>query len=392
MRITRRRAVIGGVAIAIVGGVAWILRPKPVEVETAIAARGPMRATVDAEGRTNVRDRYTIAAPVTGRLRRIELHEGDAIAAGQIVAWIAPLPLDASSRQQGEARLLGAEALLREAEVRVGQARVAEADAKRVADRREIVFRAGGISQEELDQMRLAHRARQDDLDAAQARVRAASAEVAAARAALLGAGGPGGTPQAIAVRAPSRGRVLRLPEPSERVVAAGTPLIELGDARSLEVTADVLSADAVLLQVGDSADIDEWGGGAPLHARVRTVEPSAFTRVSALGVDEQRVNVTLDLLDTPPTLGDNYRVEVRVIVWQRPDALTVPASAVFQHDGRWSVFVVEDGRARTRTVELGHRTAASVEVLRGLDSGARVILFPSDQIAEATRVNPEEG
>ena len=389
MRITRRRAVIGGIAIAIVAGVAYTLRPKPVQVETALVARGPMRATVDAEGRTNVRDRYSIAAPVTGRLRRIELHEGDALTAGQIVAWIAPLPLDASSRQQGESRLLGAQAVLREAEVRLGQARVAEVDAKRVADRREIVFRAGGISQEELDQMRLAHRARQDDLDAAEARVRAASADVGAARAALLGVDGGGA---AVAVRSPIRGRVLRIPEPSERVVAAGTPLIELGDARSLEVTADVLSADAVLLQVGDSADVDEWGGGAPLHARVRTVEPSAFTRVSALGVDEQRVNVMLDLLDAPPTLGDGYRVEVRVIVWQRPDALTVPASAVFQRDGRWAVFVVEDGRARARTLELGHRTASSVEVLRGLESGDRVILFPSDQVAEATRVDPENG
>ena len=389
MRVTRRRVIVSGVLLAAVGGTVYVMRPKPVEVETALASRGPMRATVDAEGRTSVRDRFTVAAPVTGRLRRIALHEGDAITLGQVVAWIAPMPLDAPSRQQGEARLLGAQAALREAEVRLGQARVAEADAKKVADRREIVFRAGAISQEELEQMRLAHAARVDDLAAAGARVRAASAEVDAARAALLGASGR--APE-VAVRAPARGRVLRIPEASERIVAAGTPLIEIGDESSLEVTADVLSSDAVQLSVGDIAEIDEWGGTRPLRARVRTIEPSAFTRVSALGVDEQRVNVTLDLLESPPSLGDNFRVEVRVTVWERPDALAIPASAVFERDGRWAVFTVRDGRARTRTVEIGHRTAATVEVLRGLDAGDRVILFPSDQIAEATRVNPAEG
>ena len=389
MRITRRRVIVSAAVVAAAAGIVYLMRPKPIEVETAFASRGPMRATVDAEGRTSVRDRYAVAAPVTGRLRRIALHEGDAITAAQVVAWIAPMPLDAPSRQQGQARLLGAQAALREAEVRLGQARVAEADAKKVADRREVVFRAGAISQEELERMRLAHAARVDDLAAAEARVRAASAEVDAARAALLGASGR--APE-VAVRAPARGRVLRIPEASERIVAAGTPLIEIGDESSLEITADVLSSDAVKLAAGDFAEIDEWGGGRPLRARVRSIEPSAFTRVSALGVDEQRVNVTLDLLESPPALGDNFRVEVRVTVWESADALTIPASAVFGRDGRWSVFIVENGRARMRAVELGHRTAATVEVLDGLDAGARVILFPSDQIAEATRVSPARG
>ncbi|HEX2779227.1 MAG TPA: efflux RND transporter periplasmic adaptor subunit [Gemmatimonadaceae bacterium] len=383
MRVSRRTIVMGSVGIAAVAGVGWLMRPKSVPVDIAYATREPMRVTVDAEGRTEVEDRYAVAAPVTGRLRRIELHEGDMVAAGTIVAWIAPAPLDGPSRRQAEARLTAAQALLHEAEVRVAQARVAEADAKRVAERREVVFRAGGISREELDQMTLAHRARADDLAAADARRGAAESEVAGARAVLAGG------ESAIAVRAPVRGRVLRIPEPSERVVMSGTPILELGDARALQVIADVLSSDAVKLRVGDAAEVVDWGGEDALHARVRSIEPSAFTRVSALGVDEQRVNVRLDLLDSPPTLGDGFRVEVRVTVWERPEVLTVPASAAFRRGEDWAVFVIEDGRARERLVRLGHRTAATVEVLRGLEPGARVILFPSDQIADATRVRP---
>lgn len=237
--------------------------------------------------------------------------------------------------------------------------------------------------------MTLAHRARTDDLAAAEARAAAATAEVAAARAPLIGTDGG---PASLAIRAPAAGWVLRVPERSERVIPAGTPLLELGDSRALEVTTDVLSADAVLLRPGDAAEIVEWGRDSTLRARVRLVEPSAFTRVSALGVDEQRVNVRLDMLDTPHELGDGFRVEVRITIWERPDVLSVPASALFQRGRDWTVFVVEDGRARERVVEPGHRTASAVEVRRGLDAGARVILFPSDQIAEATRVRLRGG
>lgn len=381
MRVTRRRMSLAALAAVALAAGGYALRPKPVEVETALATREPMRVTIDAEGRTSVRDRFTLAAPVAGRVRRLAVREGDRVVPGQVLAWIAPLPLDASAHEQAEARLVAAQAAARETSVRIGQARVAEDDARRVVARRQAVFAVGGISREELDQVVLAHRARVDDLAAAEARATAAGAEIAAARAALVG-----GT-AALPIRAPAPGVVLRVPERSERVIPAGTPLLELGDSRALEVTTDVLSADAVLVRPGDAAEIVEWGRDSALRASVRLVEPSAFTRVSALGVDEQRVNVRLDMLDAPRELGDGFRVEVRITVWERPDVLSVPASALFRRGREWAVFVVEDGRARARVVEAGHRTSAAVEIRRGLDAGARVILFPSDQVAEATRV-----
>ena len=190
-----------------------------------------------------------------------------------------------------------------------------------------------------------------------------------------------------IAVRSPAKGRVLRIPEKSERVVAASAPIVELGDAKALEVVADVLSSDAGRLPPGSAVQIVEWGGDDPLEGRVRSIEPSAFTRVSALGVDEQRVNVLVDLLNPPKSLGDGYRVEIKATVWESADVLTVPSSALFQRGGKWAVFVVEDGRAQVRNIGVGHRAEAIVEVVSGLKQGERVILFPSDKVAEGSRV-----
>lgn len=383
---TKRRiitwAILGTVAVAFA---AYALRPDVIAVDTARAVRGPMRVTVDAEGKTRVRDRYVVASPVTGRIRRIELDEGTVVRAGQIIAWIAPLPLDALTREQATARRSSAEALRREAATRVEQARMAEAHAAQVARRRAAVYEIGGISEEERDAANLAHRTRRDELAAAEARARAAAADVDAARAALFAVGGGGGV--AVAVRAPCTGRVLRIPERSERVIAAGTPILDLGDPSAMEIVVDVLSTDAIRLGVGDSAEIAEWGGEGPLRAMVTSIEPSAFTRVSALGVDEQRVNVRLDVLDPPPNLGDGFRVEARMIVWQGRDVLAVPGSALFQHDGVWAVFVVEGGRARIRTVELAHRSSAMVEIVRGLGERSEVIVFPSDELDDGVRV-----
>ncbi|MDO8501827.1 MAG: HlyD family efflux transporter periplasmic adaptor subunit [Gemmatimonadaceae bacterium] len=182
-------------------------------------------------------------------------------------------------------------------------------------------------------------------------------------------------------------GRVLRVPEPSERVIAASTPIIELGDAAALEVIADVLSSDAVRIHPGNAVEIVEWGGDHALSGSVRAIEPSAFTRVSALGVDEQRVNVLVDLLDPPPSLGDGFRVEIRATVWESSDVLTIPSSALFQRGGGWAVFAVENKRARLRRVEIGHRTGASVEITSGLKAGERVVLFPSDKVDDGSRV-----
>jgi len=205
------------------------------------------------------------------------------------------------------------------------------------------------------------------------------------ARAAL--GPGEGSSVSRVPVRSPVNGQVLRLPEPSERVVNAGVSILELGDARSIEVVADVLSSDAVRMRSGDKVIIAEWGGDTPLLGRVARIEPAAFTRVSALGVEEQRVNVVIDVVDAPESLGDGFRVEAQIIVWESQKTRTVPSSAVFQRAGSWQVFTVDNGRARRRSVSVGHSGSAMVEITSGLDAGEHVILFPSDQIEEGVRV-----
>ena len=382
---SRSMAAIAVVLILIAAVVAYALRPDVLDAETARVARGPMKVTIDEEARTRVRNRFVIAAPVSGRLQRLTLREGDAVNPGQVVAWIAPMPLDSSSSRIAGAHVRSATALRNEAASRVEQARVALDLAAAVSRRREALYAAGAISNEQREQAAAEARAARDDLDAARARLTAASAEVEAARAALLPTEGP--RARAVPVRSPVRGRVLRIPEPSERVIAASTPVLELGDAAALEVIADVLSSDAVKIAPGSAVEIADWGGEVPLVGTVRSVEPSAFTRVSALGVDEQRVNVIIDIANPPTSLGDGFRVEMKATVWQSSDVLTIPASALFQRSGEWMVFVVEDGRARERQVEVGHRTGAVAELKGGLREGDRVILFPSDKVSEGARV-----
>lgn len=382
---TRRTLTIAGVFLLVGAAAAYALRPEVIEVETAIVGRAPMRVTIDEDGMTRVRNRFVIAAPVAGRLERLTLREGDEIAMGQVVARIAPLPLDSSSYRIASARLRSAEALRNEAASRISQARVALDQARNAERRREALLKAGAVSAEQREQAAAETRMRESDLAAAISLSRSATAEVQAARAVMLPS--EGGTAGMIAVRSPVKGRVLRIPEKSERVVAASAPIVELGDAKALEVVADVLSSDAVRLQPGSAVQIVEWGGDDPLEGRVRSIEPSAFTRVSALGVDEQRVNVLVDLLNPPKSLGDGYRVEIKATVWESADVLTVPSSALFQRGGKWAVFVVEDGRAQVRNIGVGHRAEAIVEVVSGLKQGERVILFPSDKVDEGSRV-----
>ena len=380
-----RRILTIAVAILLVAAIAgYAMRPEVIDVETAAVERGPMRVTIDEDGRTRVHDRFVIAAPVAGRLERLTLHEGDRVAQGQVVARIAPLPLDSASRLIASAHLRSAEATLREAVAGADQARIALSEAKNIARRRDALLAAGAISVEHREQATAEARTHAEQLDAATSRVRAATADVDAARAALIPSAGGG---HAVSVRSPAAGRVLRVLEASERVVGASTPMLEIGNASVLEVIADVLSSDAVRIRPGNAVEIVEWGGDHAIAARVRSIEPSAFTRVSALGVDEQRVNVVVDLANPPASLGDGFRVEIRATVWESNDVLTIPSSAVFQRGGNWNVFVVEEGRARLRTVELGHRTGAAAEILKGLTTGDVVVLFPSDQVEDGSRV-----
>lgn len=360
-----------------------------VEVETAPIGRDTLRVTVTEEGRTRVRERYVVAAPITGRLARIAVDEGDAVAEGALLARIYPAPEDPRGVEIARARLVAAEAHRREAEARVEEMQAQVRQLEREAGRSRTLAEEGALSQEALERSELAAASARQQLEAARATLRAAEADIAAARAALMGSDPQSSGGGAVPVRAPSAGRVLRVLEESERVVQAGTPLVAIGEAGGLEVVVDVLSEDAVRIGPGDPVRIEEWGGDHTLHGRVRLVEPDAFTEVSALGVEEQRVNVIADLFDVPPSLGSGYRVEANIVTWTGEGVLTVPTSALFQQNGTWNVFAVEEGEAVLRTIRIGHRSAEAAEVVAGLREGDDVILFPSDQIEEGVRVQP---
>lgn len=384
MRNRRRTLTIAGAGALALAGIAWTMRPDTLDVETALVRRSPLRVTVNAEGRTQVRERFTIAAPVAGRIQRLLLEEGDDVRPGQTVAVIAPAPLDPRARREAEARLSVARALEREAAARVAQAREAAAHEARAATRGRVLHAAGALSPAERDRLALAEQQREEELRAALAHAAAAAGEVQAVRAVLRSLDSAA---DVMTVRSPCRGRVLRVAERSERVVAAGAPIIELGDAGALEVLVDVLSADAVRLTPGAPVEIVDWGGVRGLRGEVRAIEPSAFTHVSALGVDEQRVTVHVDLLGAPPALGDRFRVEARMVVWEADDVIVIPASAIFQRGDAWSVFVVRDGRARLQRVTIGQQGDGVTQVLEGLAPGQRVVVFPSDELESGDRV-----
>jgi len=381
-----RRTVVISVALLLVAAtMGYALRPETIDVDSYAVSEAPLRSTVDEDGRTRVKNRFVITAPVTGRLERIVLREGDRVSRGEVVAWLSPIPLDSASRRGANARLEAANGLLQEASARVTQATVALDLARNAEARKKRLFAAGAAPATEYEQAEAELRAKSQELVANRSRARAARAEVMEARAAL--GPGEGSSVSRVPVRSPVNGQVLRLPEPSERVVNAGVSILELGDARSIEVVADVLSSDAVRMRSGDKVIIAEWGGDTPLLGRVARIEPAAFTRVSALGVEEQRVNVVIDVVDAPESLGDGFRVEAQIIVWESQKTRTVPSSAVFQRAGSWQVFTVDNGRARRRSVSVGHSGSAMVEITSGLDAGEHVILFPSDQIEEGVRV-----
>jgi HlyD family secretion protein len=394
--LARRLGILATAAAALLGGW-WLLRSPAVPVEVAEVSRGPLRVTVDEEGQTRVRRRYVVAAPTAGRLLRIELDEGDAVPAGGLVARLEPAPLDPRDEATAEARLRAARAQKSASDARVALAEAALLQARRDSERAERLREAGAKSDEALELARLKHTEAAQDLEAARFAADAAIHEVEAAQAVLIAARSP--RPRlasrapceepgsCIDVRSPVAGSVLRVHEESERIVAAGTPLLELGDPRDVEIVVDVLSADAVKIAAGAPVVVEDWGGERPLEGRVRLVEPSGFTKVSALGVEEQRVNVVADFVDGPGALGDGYRVEARVVVWEAPDVLRVPGSALFRRGDAWHVFVVERGTARLRPVEVGHRGSFEAELLAGLEPGERVVLHPSDRVQDGVRV-----
>ena len=388
MKARARKVIYGVILIATVSGVAVLFRPAPVEVDVAAVSTGPMIVTVDEDGETRAHDRFVVSAPVAGRVSRIEFHEGDPVKERQVVARIWPLPLSARERDEQLARIASAQALNKEADEQVRRAKTEHEQAMRERNRVGQLVRDGFVSAQAAEKAIVAEITSTNALDAARFRARAAAAELRAAQAAQLAIETKPGSRAVVKLESPVSGKVLRILEKSERVVAAGEPLLIVGDAQNLEIVIDFLSTEAVKIKPGMPVLIEGWGGEEPLQAKVRVVEPYAFTKISALGVEEQRVNVIADFIGSRDALADAYRVEARVVTWQADNVLKAPASALFRRQNGWAAFVPEDGRARLRMVETGQRTAFEVEVLSGLQAGERVILHPSNDIADGARVS----
>jgi len=395
-RAARKRILFWSV-VTIVGaaGLALSLRTPPLPVDLTSAVRGPLRVTLDHEGRTRVRERYVVSAPVGGRVLRIEMEPGDPVAAGRtVLARVlpgAPALLDARARAGAEAQVRVAAANLARVRAQRDEARESSRFARAEAERMRNLNAQGLATSQQLDSADADAHVKARALEAADAAVEAAARDLDVARAVLYEGGAQAGT-RIAEVRAPVGGVLLRRLHESETVVAQGEPLVEVADLADLEVVADYRSTDAVRIQAGMPVLIERWGGAAPLNARVARVEPSGFMKISALGVEEQRVWVVMtfaDPRDAWASLGDGYRVEARVIVWQQPDVLKVATGSVFRRGDEWAVFVVDGGTARARTVTIGQRNDVEAEVTGGLEAGAQVVAYPSDQITDGSRVEP---
>ncbi|NIM00371.1 MAG: efflux RND transporter periplasmic adaptor subunit [Acidobacteria bacterium] len=384
-------------AVAALAIIVVMLLPERVEVELGTVDRGPLQVTLDEEGESRVRDRYVISAPVAGRVLRIELEPGDPVVAGEtVLATFQPAPpnlLDARTRAEAQARVETAEADLGLAQAELARARAEYRYAESEYARIERLAADEIVSQEMRDAVQLQLDAGREARTAAEFAVGVAEHTLEQARAALMSEDDASAKP--ITILAPIDGVVLRRLRESAAVVPAGDPLIEVADPDRLEIVADFLSEDAVRIRTGAIVLIERWGGERSLHGRVRRVEPSGFTKISALGVEEQRVNVVIDFDDPREAwraLGDGYRVDVRVVVWEAADVVRVPASSLVRSGEGWSVFRVAGKKARLVPVEVGWRTGLQAEVLSGLDEGDRVVLYPSDQITDGVGIQPREG
>jgi HlyD family secretion protein len=412
-----------GAGVVATGLLAWAFAPRAVEVEAVAATRGPFETAVEEDGRTRVSERHAVTAPIAGRLRRIALREGDAVQAGQALALIEPLPsplLDERSRGEQQARAAAAQAALERTGTRVRAAQVGVDQALNEQRRTAQLVAQGFVSPAKADTDRLALDAATREREGAVESERVARFELQQTRVALELSSGAASSGRTFTVRAPVAGMVLRVHQASEGVVGIGTPLLDLADTSRIEIVAELLTGDAAVARPGSPVRIERWGGPGSLQGQVRRVEPAAFTKVSALGVEEQRVNVLIDLVpasaapaasmggagrtDAAPTalLGDGWRVVVRILTRQEADVLRVPVSAVFPWPGpgpgpaqaadTMGVFVVEGGRARLRTVQVVARNGSLAWVRSGLAPGEVVIAYPPPAVADGVRVKARQG
>lgn len=386
-----KRILIAAGALLAVALLVLVLWPAALAVDGAVVSTGAMQVTVDDQGETRSHDRFVLSAPVAGRLARIELHDGDAVSENQLLAQIAPLPLSRRELDEITARVASAEAIAREAQQRVRHADEDLAQAGREYERIRKLVQDGFMAPQAVEQARNLTVTAASEAEAARFRSRAAAADVKLASAGLRGASAAQAAGSLVQVRAPMAGRILRIPDASERVVMAGTPLLSIGNLGGLEVVIELLSSEAVKVAPGMPVLLEGWGGNQSLRAKVRRVEPYAVTKVSALGIEEKRVNVIADFVDPPGPIGDGFRVTARIVIWRADKVLKVPASALFRCASAWCVFVVEDGRARRRTIAVGHRNLGEAEVTGGLSAGQTVVRYPGNDVTDAARVRLRE-
>ena len=401
MRITVRGIAIAAGIIVIAAAAAWAVMPGAVPVETAPVRKGKFVASVDEDGKTRVRERYIVAAPLAGRLGRIRFKVGDPIKVDDAVATITPSPaplMDPRTREEVEERLGAAEANVGRAKAVVERARAQSAQANTDFNRTRTLADRGAATAQALEHAELAVRLADRDLRAAEFLDRAAEHELSQMRALLAQYSGDSNADQPAEswnVAAPVSGVVLRVAQESETIVQPGTPLLDVGDPRDLEIVVDVLSTDAVEIRPGAEVTIVHWGGPAALSGRVRRVEPAAFTKVSTLGVEEQRVNVLIDIVSPAEqwaSLGDAYQVDAQIVVFTLDDAIIIPAGALFRRGDQWKVFVVKDGRAQIRDVQLLRRSGRFAAIASGLKQDDVVIVYPGDRVASGVRVGVRKG
>jgi HlyD family secretion protein len=390
---TKRRLIIGSLILAVLPAAGlWLFRPVPVNVTASSLTRGSLSITVDEQGYTRASQRYTVTAPVSGQLLRTSIHIGQWVEQGQLLARMAPAPDDPRTEATARAELAAARARQQEIAAQLEEAQNALAYARSEMTRRIELYDKGLVSIETRDQYVQLVDTAKARVASVQASLEAARAQVDSARARLLGVDEMVGETGLIDVVAPVTGQVLQLFEENERVVPAGIPLFELAAGEALELVVDVLTQDAVSIEPGDAIRVSGWGGTDILQGIVRYKEPRAFTRVSTLGVEEQRVNIIGELLDPPASLGAQYRIDASIVTWQQDDVLLIPASAIFRQDEAWHAFVIDEGTARLRTLQLGPRGTRAAVLLDGAVEGERVIVFPSEQVLDGVRVSSDAG